>query len=94
MAKASNIFSKPKPKGLAAMMASPPPPPDDEAAEGEGDEEVCDASITSDDLKSLKGGGTITITADDGRKIALTLKETGEETEEEEPDEGTAPEGM
>lgn len=92
MAKSSNIFSKPKSKGLAAMLASaPPPPPDDEAAEGEDEsKEECTADISLDDLASLKEGGTVTITSDDGRKITLTLKASGEE----EPDEGTAPEGM
>lgn len=96
MASISSIFGPPKktvrkPSAMAAKLAASAPPDDpaEESGEDEGGE-TCSADISSDELQELQTGGTVTITADDGEKVVLTLKEAGDD----QSDEGTAPEGM
>lgn len=59
-----------------ATAPMPPPAPDDEAAEGEDESsETCQATMSSEQMKELMEQGSVTLDADDGEKVVITLDE-------------------
>ncbi len=80
-------------RGIALLLSGPKKEEDSESPDmeaGEGADEAgetCKASITAEQMANLQEQGTITLDAEDGEKVELTLAK-GDEGEEAAEGEG------
>ncbi len=76
---------------MSALTIPAPPPAGDSEDVAEGPEgesgETCNATITAEQVQALQDSGSVTLDADDGEKVVLTMESESPTEDANEPGE-------